>query len=150
MYLINYLSGGDKLVNLWYMKHIAEEFRCQVHVNEKYFNFVKSCLPEFAHAFSPTNSDGFCRFHFNCSNSWGLEFEEGCAPSFEDPQDFQVKIQYLICLIANLVTFIYSHTLMTLIMIFRWILSGLDFGWTRSQKTLEFQSPVFAFHTFMK
>jgi hypothetical protein len=84
--------GADKLVNLWYMKHLSEEFDSKVHVDQHFFTFIERNLPEFSSAFSTLNKDRSCRFHFNCCDSWSSKFEKGCAPLGDNPVFLEVSV----------------------------------------------------------
>lgn len=72
-------ADSDRLIDLWYLKHLADEFHTKVHVTQDLLDFVTAFVPQFADCFDTTNSHNQCKFHYDCAR---LGWLSDCCESY--------------------------------------------------------------------
>ncbi len=68
-------TDSDKLVDIWYLKNLSDQFSTKIHVTSKYYDFVMQFVSQFINCFSFTpppsikynNNVEQARIHYDCN-----------------------------------------------------------------------------------
>src|SRR5579863_7658303 len=70
--MISLYIDSDVLVDLWYLKHLSDQFSTKVHVSEEFYEFVAQYVAPFTECFTCFNQGGeVARIHYDCCDDPG-------------------------------------------------------------------------------